>query len=284
MELDQLGILTDEVSDSFDDALEWCRENGLAHVEARVVDGVNAANLSEDAARDVRRRVESRGLYVSAIASPLFKCALDPDRPVASGDRFGQGEESAEAHFEKLERVFTIARLIGTRRIRVFSFWREREPATYLAEVIGHLRRAAELAEQAGVVLLVENEPSCNGGFAAEVATIVRGINSPAVRALWDPGNEAYGGREAFPGGYEHVKDVLAHVHLKDAYIGSDGKPRCVPMGSGNVAVIPQLRALKADGYAGLFTIETHFTPAGASPKTGSKMTLDALRTLWKQV
>ena len=114
--------------------------------------------------------------------------------------------------------------------------------------VLGLLLLLCPLA-LAGVTLLVENEPSCNGGFASEVAAIVRGIDSPAVRALWDPGNEAYGGREAFPAGYEQMKDVLAHVHLKDAYIGPDGKPRCVPMGSGNVAVIPQLRALKAAGY-----------------------------------
>jgi sugar phosphate isomerase/epimerase len=284
MGIDKLGILTDEVSDSFDDALDWCRENGLAHVEARVIDGVNAANLTDDAARDVRRRVETRGLYVSAIASPLFKCALDPARPVASGDRFGQAEESVEAHFAKLGRVVAISRLLGTTRIRIFSFWREREPAKYQPEVIEHLRRAATVAEKAGVMLLIENEPACNGGFAGEVAAIVNGINSPAVRALWDPGNEAYGGREAFPAGYEQMKDVLAHVHLKDAYTGPDGKPRCVPMGSGNVAVIPQLRALKANGYDGLFTIETHFTPAGGTRKTGSRMTLDALRTLWNEV
>lgn len=284
MGIDKLGILTDEVSDSFDDALDWCRDNGLAHVEARVIDGTNAANLTDEAAREVRRRVEARGLYVSAIASPLFKCALIPNRSVVTGDRFGQAEESVEAHFAKLDRVIAIAKSMGTNRIRVFSFWREQDPAKHQAEVIGHLRRAAKVAERAEVTLLVENEPSCNGGFAEEVAAIVRGIDSPAVRALWDPGNEAYGGREAFPAGYEQMKDVLAHIHLKDACIGPDGKPRCVPMGSGDVAVIPQLRALKAAGYDGLFTIETHFAPAGGSRMTGSQMTLDALRTLWMGV
>src|SRR3954470_23601171 len=136
MGIDKLGILTDEVSDSFNDALDWCRENGLAHVEARVIDGVNASTLTDDTARDVRRRVESRGLYVSAIASPLFKCALDPSRPVASGDRFGQAEESVEAHFTKLDRVIAVAKLLGTTRIRIFSFWREQDPAKHQDEVI----------------------------------------------------------------------------------------------------------------------------------------------------
>jgi sugar phosphate isomerase/epimerase len=80
------------------------------------------------------------------------------------------------------------------------------------------------------------------------------------------------------------VKDVLAHVHLKDAYIRQDGTPRCVPLGSGNVPFIPQLRALSADGYDGLFTIETHYKPEGGSAKTGSRMTLDAILTLAREV
>src|SRR3954463_14372405 len=135
MGIDKIGILTDEVSDSFDEALDWCRENGLAHVEARVIDGVNAANLTDDAAHDVRRRVEARGLYISAIASPLFKCALDPRRAVASGDRFGQKEEDVEAHFAKLDRVIAIAKELNAPRIRIFSFWREQEPGRYHDDV-----------------------------------------------------------------------------------------------------------------------------------------------------
>lgn len=282
--LDRLGILTDEVSKDFQDALDWIAEQGLKHVEVRTVDGKNVAALDDDAVRDVRRRVEDRGLFVSAVASPLFKCALDPTRPVASGDRFGQQEEGVEAHFAKLDRVIAIARLLGTRRIRIFSFWREKDPAPYLSDVVRLLKRAGRIAEHADVLLLVENEPSCNGGFAEEVGQIVRAVDCPAVKALWDPGNEAYAGREPFPAGYGHVKDVLAHVHLKDAYIRQDGSPRCVPLGSGNLPLIPQLRALAADGYDGLFTIETHYMPEGGTQKTGSRMTLDAIRTLSREV
>ncbi|WP_307559991.1 hypothetical protein [Paenibacillus sp. V4I7] len=44
--------------------------------------------------------------------------------------------------------------------------------------------------------------------------------------------------------------------------------------------MIPQLKALLADGYDGLFTIETHFIPEGGSQMTGTRMMLDALRAL----
>lgn len=277
-------MLTDEVSEHFEQALDWAAEQGLKHVEVRVIDGVNAAALTDERAVEVRRQVEERGLYISAIASPLFKCALDPGRQVASGDTFGQAEETVEQHFAKLTRVMEIAKLLGTTRIRIFSFWRELEPERYREEIAAHLKRAAEAAQAEGMQLLLENEPACNGGFAEEVAAIVADVNSPALRGLWDPGNEAYGGREAYPRGYEVMKDKLAHVHLKDAYIGEDGKPRCVPMGSGNVPVIAQLGALLQDGYDGLFTIETHFIPAGGSAMTGTTMSLNALRALLSEV
>lgn len=284
MIVERLGVLTDEVSERFEEALDWIQDQGLKHVELRVIDGVNFSELSDEAAQEVRRKVESRGLYVSALASPLFKCKLDPSREAATGDTFGQKEESVEAHFAKLERVIRLAELFGTKRIRVFSFWREKDPAAHMEEIVNHLRRAADVAEERGVQLLLENEPSCNGGFAEEVANIVRGVNSPALRALWDPGNEAYGGREAYPAGYNAVKDVLSHVHLKDAYIREDGTPRCVPLGSGSVPYIPQLKALLSDGYNGLFTIETHYVPEGGSRMTGTRMTLDAIRALEQEL
>jgi sugar phosphate isomerase/epimerase len=282
--LDRLGILTDEVSPNFKQALAWIAEQGLKYVEVRVIDGTNAADLDDQRLAAVRRQVESHGLFVAAISSPLFKCALDPSRPVASGDRFGQAEQDVEAHFVRLERVINIAKQLSTRRIRIFSFWREIDPTLHTSEIVKHLSRAAKIAEREGIVLLLENEPSCNGGFAGEVGGIVEAVQSAALQALWDPGNEAYGGREAFPAGYQQIKKTLGHVHMKDAYIRPDGSPRCVPLGSGNVQWILQLRALVADGYNGLFTIETHFTPEGGSSTTGSLMTLDALRAMVKEV
>jgi len=282
--LNRLGVLTDEVSDRFEEALDWAKEQGLKHVEVRVVNGANAASLTDEQAAEIRREVEVRGLFVSAVASPLFKCALDPDRPVASGDTFGQAEETVEAHFAKLDRMIQLANALGTTRIRVFSFWREADPQAHLSEIVRHLKEAARIAQQAGVQLLLENEPSCNGGFAEEVGTIVAAVDSPALRGLWDPGNEAYGGREAYPAGYACMKDRLSHVHLKDAYMQADGTPRCVPLGSGSVPVISQLRALLADGYTGLFTIETHYRPEGGSRMTGTRMSLDALRAMLREV
>jgi L-ribulose-5-phosphate 3-epimerase len=281
---DRLGVLTDEVSDDLDESLDWIRDAGLRHVEIRMVNGKNAMQLNDEQLDRIRLEVERRGLFVSALASPLFKCALDPGRPVAAGDVFGQAEEDVETHFSRLRRAIDIASRLGTNRIRIFSFWREKNPQMYQSEAAAHLRKAANIAREHGMTLLLENEPSCNGGYASEVGALIREAHSEGLKALWDPGNEAYGGRDAFPQGYDYIKDVLGHVHLKDALVAVDGTPQCVPIGDGAVPFVPQLEALIRDGYQGLFTIETHYIPEGGTAMDGTKLTIEGLRKLLKAV
>lgn len=280
MILDRLSVLTDEISDDLETALDWCVDRNIRHVEVRMVDGANAANLSEDQAKGAAEKIRKRGLTVSALASPIFKCALDPDRPVETGDMFGAKEEDIPAHFAKLDRAIPLARIFGTSMIRVFSFWREKEPAKYFDEIAGHLRKAAAVAEREKVLLGLENETACNGGYAEEVADIVHRVNSPALRVMWDPGNEDYGAKTAFPEGYAHVKGLIAHCHLKDVVLDADNTPRCVPIGSGRVKLREQINALEKDGYTGLYTLETRYTPEGGTAMQGTQETLDGLKRI----
>ncbi|WP_235817492.1 sugar phosphate isomerase/epimerase family protein [Gracilibacillus timonensis] len=280
MILDRLGVITDEVSSDITKALNWSQEKGLKHVEARRVNGKNIIDFSDDEVKRLLQEVEQRGLFVSCISSPVFKCALDPSRTVATGDTFGQDEESVEAHFQKLNRVFEIAKQLKTDKIRIFSFWREQDPDKYEEEIVGHLKRAANLAEKENIILLLENEGACNGGYASEVSSMVQKVNSVNLQALWDPGNEEHGGKPAFPQGYEAVKGLIGHIHLKDAYMKTDNEPRCVPIGEGNVSYVEQLQALERDGYQGLFTIETHYVPENGTKMDGTQLTLDGLHQL----
>jgi sugar phosphate isomerase/epimerase len=278
MILPRLGVITDEISPVLTEALDWIRAEGLRYAEIRMVDGKNVAALDDDEVDRVRSEAEARGISISGVASPLFKCALDPLREVETGDRFGQAEESVEAHFEKLARVLDVAERLGTRFIRIFSFWRERFPELYSDEIAAHLSRAAAMAEARGLTLLLENERSCNGGYAAEVAAYVKAVGSKGLRALWDPGNEAQSPTWSFPRDYETVRDALAHVHIKDSYIDASGKPHCVPVGQGCVPYAEQIRLLEADGYRGLYIIETHYVPPGGTKADGTKMSLEGLR------
>jgi L-ribulose-5-phosphate 3-epimerase len=274
---ERLGFISDEISSNFIDALNWIQAKGLKHVEMRTVNGINIINLTDVEVEQIKKEIMQRGLYVSGIASPVFKSALDPARLIAIGDTFGQQEADIDTHFKQLLRAIEIAKIMGTHRIRIFSFWRETMPEIYHDEIVQYLRKAAIMAEKEKIILLLENEPSCNGGYAEEVARLIAGVDSPALRALWDPGNEEYGGRPSFPEGYQAIRDVLGHVHLKDALINENGNSVCVPIGIGRVPFIDQFRQLEQDGYTGLFTMEPHYTPKGGNSMDGSEMSLNGL-------
>ena len=277
----RLGIITDEVSLHLDEALNWIQEQGFLHVELRLVDGKNIMELTDEEARGVLKRVEAHGLYISSIASPIFKCPLDPNREVLRGDTFGRSAaEDVNMHFQLLERAFNLADLLNTSHIRIFSFWREEMPERFENDIVAHLRQAADAAEKRGKLLLLENEPACNGGCAKEVGRLTEKTDSPALKVLWDPGNEAYLGLKAFPDGYNAVKHVLAHVHLKDSFFRGTGNATCVPIGWGEVDYVGQLQALEQDGYQGLFSIETHYVPQDGKPVEGSALSLLGLRHL----
>jgi L-ribulose-5-phosphate 3-epimerase len=281
---ERLGVLTDEVSPRLSEALDWAADNRLSHVEIRTVEGMNVAQMSDGQLSEIRREAHRRGLAVSAVASPLFKCALDPSHTVSAGDMFGQKEETVEEHFAKLQRCLVIARMLETQNIRIFSFWREGNPEAHVAEIALHLKRAAEIAGKSRVTLLLENEPSCNGGYAEEVGRLVRAVGSSFLRTLWDPGNEEYGGRPAFPEGYGYVRDTVNHVHLKDALVTSEKGPHCMPIGSGRVPFAEHLQALERDGYRGLYTIETHYIPDGGTAMDGTQLSLRELKRIIEEV
>ncbi|MCZ8510866.1 hypothetical protein O9H85_00105 [Paenibacillus filicis] len=48
MILDKVGVITDEVSADLIEALDWTAEQGLKHVEIRMVDGNNVIGLNDD--------------------------------------------------------------------------------------------------------------------------------------------------------------------------------------------------------------------------------------------
>lgn len=272
----RLGIISDEVAPTLATAIDFALTRRLSHLEIRTIDGRNALHLTDLQADAIRTELAQRGLFVSCLASPVFKCALDDRRPVAQADQFGAEGLGGAEQLALLQRALTVARCLGTPRVRIFSFLREVNPLQHEQEIVTFFRQAAALAADAEIVLVVENEPACNGGLAHEVGRLVRAIDSPWLRALWDPGNEIYAGGSV-PDGYASICDVLAHVHLKDA-LWQPQAARCVPIGQGAVPFAEQFVALQADGYTGLFSIETHYVPPGGTALDGSAMSVQGLQ------
>ena len=88
-----------------------------------------------------------------------------------------------------LKKSFQMARLFGTEKVRIFSYWRVQDPDKAYPHIIPRLKKAAALAEQNKILLVLENEPSCNVGTGKELGRMLRDINSPWLLGNWDPAN-----------------------------------------------------------------------------------------------
>ncbi|HUU53682.1 MAG TPA: sugar phosphate isomerase/epimerase family protein [Armatimonadota bacterium] len=247
----KVAVFTDEVSQDLDTAIRLAVRHRLDGVEIRTVWDKPVQHLTAEEVGRVRRALGEHELSVAAIASPVFKCELDD-------------EAANREHLDYLRSCIRIAKELDTEVIRVFTFWKRGPSQPIWGRIKRRFRPAVPLAEEAGVVLGVENEHTTYCATAAETKRFVTEIGSPAVRAVWDPANEIHAeeGIRPYPDGYEMVKPFVAHLHVKDAARDpSTGIARLTPVGEGDIDWKGQLRDLLSSHYEGYASLETHWRP-----------------------
>ena len=121
----------------------------MTGAELRVVWGRNIMDLTDEEVRRASDLVQSHGMEIMSIASPLLKCVL-PGAPEVDS-RFQQDIFASKHGFDDqprlAERAFKIAGMTGAKIIRVFSYWRTVEPEKCFDGVVTAL---SGLAEKAG--------------------------------------------------------------------------------------------------------------------------------------
>ena len=276
----RLGIITDEISGDFETALSFLSSAHLQWCELRELWGKNIMNLSPDEVAKAKRLIDEHGLQVSDIASPLFKWNL-PKMPAHGNEKRDEFRASftEEDASRLLDRSFELARSFGTRKIRIFSYWRVPDPEKAYSYVRDRLAKAAEVAAKNEMILVLENEHSCNVGSGRELGKILKDINSPALRGNWDPGNAVMlGEADAYPAGYAEVRGLFAHVHIKDVRTNAKtGKREWAPVGGGVIDWRAQLRDLRKDGYQGTLSLETHYRNAAGDKIESTRESLAGL-------
>jgi sugar phosphate isomerase/epimerase len=214
-------------------------------LELRTVDGVPAARMDDASFDRAARRIREAGVSVVCVAAKIG----DWSRPV-TGD-FG-------ADLDELDVLARRCALLGTRLVRVMSYPSGGLPeAEWGARARARLRELALRAEDAGLVLAHENCAGWAGESAARMLDLVTGIDSPALRLLFDTGNGVAHGYPA-PPMLREVIDHVAHVHVKDASTGPGGAVGYVLPGTGEAGVRACLRLLARHGYTGALSIEPH--------------------------
>jgi sugar phosphate isomerase/epimerase len=217
-----------------------------AHIEVRSAWGVNVVDLDDAQLAALKTILDKSGMGVSAIASPIGKVGLGGD---------------PQDEVDRLARIIRVANALGTRFIRIFSFFLEGQaPQQARSGVLTRMALLAKAAEAAGVILLHENEKAIYGDTAERILDLVESVGSPALRLAWDSANFVQVGvTRPHDEGYALLRPHLEYLQVKDA-LAATGE--VVPPGQGDGQVAATIEALAADGYAGFASLEPHLASA----------------------
>jgi sugar phosphate isomerase/epimerase len=277
----RLSVINDEITQDFEKA---CRivsiDFGLHWIELRSMWDKNVTELSPKQIEDARKILQEHKLRVTDIASPLFKTDWPgaPRSPQSeTRDQF-HADFDAAAQDKLLDHCISLCQSFNTDRIRCFDFWRLDDPKPYRAAINAKLRQAVERCAKQDLILLLENEMSCNTATGAESAAILQAIPNQNFMLNWDPGNAAAVGSTPYPNGYDLLpKDRIGHCHCKDVVPTPDHKYDWAPVGSGIVDWVGQFQAFQRDGFRDGLSLETHWRGAG-TPEASTRVSMEGLK------
>jgi sugar phosphate isomerase/epimerase len=237
-------------ADKDDDALDLIKSLGFDGVElapGKVFGGLNA--VTPEAIRIYRRKVEDKGLVVSALQAILFG---------VQGAHLFESTQTRECMAVHLYRVAEIAGALGACAC-VFGSPTLRDPG---ALPIGNAFDIAEafLAEVApayaaqNVDLCFEANPQlyqCRFVTRTDEAFhLVERVNTPGLAMQLDTGTIFINGEE--PGIIQRVEGRIGHFHVSE--------PNLTPIGTSGVNHAPVAEALKNSSYPQWISIEMKAT------------------------
>jgi len=244
----EISIISDELSLNFSEAVRMAAQCGIRRMELRTLTGGRVPACSAADRIEVDDALRNEGITVTALSPGLFKHA------------------ATESDFryelrELLPRSLELAHGWQVSKMLVFGFKKSSQQDVKEARRIAAqwLAEAAEIAETAGVTLLLEPEPICLADTGVHAAAMIQSVNSPALAMNYDPGNVAWQTGQNPSAEMEQIAPAIRHLHLKDAAAGGyPGEPRWVLPGDGIVDFETIFRALQQQNYAGEIALEPH--------------------------
>jgi len=237
-----LSAFADEIDENLKIQMDVLEGFGINHMEMRGVNGKNITQHSSDEIKEIKRQLDDRGFRISAIGSPIGKIKItDPFSP----------------HLDLFKHTMEIANILGTKYIRIFSFFipKGADPREYRNEVIDRVGRFIDAARESGLILLHENEKDIYGDTAERCLDLLTALKTDSFRATFDPANFVQCDVETYPAAYELLKDYIEYVHIKDALYCDHS---VVPSGLGDGRVKEVLTALAEKGFEGFLSLEPH--------------------------
>lgn len=249
-----LSAFADEIGPDPQLQIDVLSASGVKHIEFRSILGTNVLTLSDLQLREFKSLLDKHGFGLSAIGSPIGKVRID---------------EPFAPHLEKFKHAIELCKRFGTTNIRVFSYYPPEgkewdEAATqHRQEVLERMTKKCELARQAAVRLVHENEHRIYGDSPDRVVdlvgTLLGRFDKAVFGAVYDPANYVFCGYDPWEG-WERTRDWTVHFHIKDWKAGA--KHGSIP-GEGEGQIPRVIADAVGRGYAGFATMEPHLLGGG---------------------
>ncbi len=234
------SAFADEASASIAEQIAACKANGIDYIELRNCDGKNISNFTVDEAKALKKVLDEGGIKVSSIGSHYGKIEITAD---------------FAPHFEAFKNTVEVAKILGTKYIRMFSFYFNNGESyeEYKDEVFARLSAMADYANENGILCCHENERGIYGDIPERALEIAEYFGD-RMGCIFDPANYILNGSDTLAG-FDKLCDYVTYMHIKDAvYEGGT----VVPAGKGEGKVEEILRRL--DEREGVFflSVEPH--------------------------
>ena len=247
----KVGVIGDEVSQDFETVVNFVKTFNLDSIEIRSVWDKPPQELTDADIDRMKGLLDGTDIEIIGIASPFFKCDMD-------------NAEERKEHLDILKGCIRAAKAFDTNLIRTFVFWDTGKTEERWDEVISAYDEPQKIIDGEGIILGMENESTTSLSTAKLTAKFIEEIDSPNIRGIWDPANEAHAtdGETPYPDAYNRMKPTMIHAHLKDAGPNPEsGEIESVPVGDGVIDWQGQLQAFVDEGYEGHLCLETHWRP-----------------------
>ncbi len=246
----KFSAFADEVTDDFAGQVAFLVSQHVENIEIRSLSNKNIMDLNKEELMEAKKMLEANGISVSAIGSPIGKIKLD---------------QPFEAHLDKFKHAVELADFFDAPYVRLFSYYAPdgKSIDDFRDEVLKRMSIEAGLMKGSDVVLVHENESHIYGHSAENCADIVRSVNSPNLKLVYDPANFVWG--SDIINNMDQCWPVMApyvvHVHIKDWKLGSINIGSIPGEGDGQIRAL--IKKLSEINYNGFLTIEPHLELGG---------------------
>ncbi len=243
----------DEAASDIDGQIRATKELGWSRIEMRNVDGVNLHDLPEDKFDLVYGKLAEAGIEINCFGSAIANWSKSILRP------YDDDLASAKRAVARMKRL-------GTKFIRIMSYppIPDKPMEEQMAEE--RFRRLREICApflDAGLQPLHENCMNYGGQGWKYTLEMLDAV--PGLKLVFDTGNpvntldrEHPGKRQSAWEFYDHVRDHIVYVHIKDGVVDADGKLTWCWCGEGQGDVRRIVADLVKNGYDGGFSMEPH--------------------------